>query len=197
MKSLIVPLLTTASFSTFLICGMVAASSLHLGYTPHKFANINASIWTSTPTRVDRTEQALTREPAELPAQLVAVEPSSEVRAPVDNAIAVTAPIAAPIQQVADTAVSACQARYKSYRASDNSYQPFDGGPRRQCDIGATAVNIGDSASPAVAQSVDQDHQGWCAARYSSYRASDDTYQPFNGTDRRRCMSPVSMASNG
>ncbi len=26
-----------------------------------------------------------------------------------------------------------CHARYRSYRGSDNSYQPFDGGPRRQC----------------------------------------------------------------
>jgi hypothetical protein len=29
--------------------------------------------------------------------------------------------------------VAWCQARYRSYRASDNSYQPY-GGPRRQCN---------------------------------------------------------------
>lgn len=27
-----------------------------------------------------------------------------------------------------------CFARYRSYRPQDNSYQPFDGGPRRQCE---------------------------------------------------------------
>jgi hypothetical protein len=26
-----------------------------------------------------------------------------------------------------------CLARYRSYRMEDNSYQPFDGGPRRAC----------------------------------------------------------------
>jgi len=29
--------------------------------------------------------------------------------------------------------VQACQRRYHSYRVEDNSYQPYDGGPRRQC----------------------------------------------------------------
>ncbi|MBB6468756.1 BA14K family protein [Aminobacter carboxidus] len=29
--------------------------------------------------------------------------------------------------------VDYCFARYRSYRPEDNSYQPFDGGPRRQC----------------------------------------------------------------
>jgi len=30
--------------------------------------------------------------------------------------------------------VQDCLSRYRSYRAADNSYQPFDGGPRRQCE---------------------------------------------------------------
>jgi hypothetical protein len=29
--------------------------------------------------------------------------------------------------------VQSCFDRYRSYRPEDNSYQPFDGGPRRQC----------------------------------------------------------------
>ncbi|MEO5324044.1 BA14K family protein [Mesorhizobium sp. CC13] len=29
--------------------------------------------------------------------------------------------------------VESCFSRYRSYRPEDNSYQPFDGGPRRQC----------------------------------------------------------------
>jgi hypothetical protein len=29
--------------------------------------------------------------------------------------------------------VQSCLRRYRSYRLEDNSYQPFDGGPRRQC----------------------------------------------------------------
>jgi hypothetical protein len=30
--------------------------------------------------------------------------------------------------------IRSCLARYRSYRSEDNSYQPFDGGPRRQCE---------------------------------------------------------------
>ena len=32
-----------------------------------------------------------------------------------------------------DSHVYRCSKRYRSYRPEDNSYQPFDGGPRRQC----------------------------------------------------------------
>ena len=32
-------------------------------------------------------------------------------------------------------------------------------------------------------------HTGWCYARYRSYRAWDNTYQPYNGP-RRQCYSP-------
>jgi hypothetical protein len=32
-------------------------------------------------------------------------------------------------------------------------------------------------------------HQEWCAARYRSYRVSDDSFQPFDGV-RRPCISP-------
>jgi hypothetical protein len=30
--------------------------------------------------------------------------------------------------------IQSCMSRYRSYRPEDNSYQPFDGGPRRQCE---------------------------------------------------------------
>jgi hypothetical protein len=30
--------------------------------------------------------------------------------------------------------IQSCMNRYRSYRPEDNSYQPFDGGPRRQCE---------------------------------------------------------------
>jgi len=32
-------------------------------------------------------------------------------------------------------------------------------------------------------------HVQWCYGRYRSYRASDNTYQPYNGP-RRQCRSP-------
>ncbi|TGV78178.1 BA14K family protein, partial [Mesorhizobium sp. M00.F.Ca.ET.158.01.1.1] len=30
--------------------------------------------------------------------------------------------------------VDSCFSRYRSYRPEDNSYQPYSGGPRRQCE---------------------------------------------------------------
>ncbi|MBN8934661.1 MAG: BA14K family protein, partial [Rhizobium pusense] len=32
-------------------------------------------------------------------------------------------------------------------------------------------------------------HVNWCANRYRSYRAYDNTFQPYNGP-RRQCVSP-------
>lgn len=40
---------------------------------------------------------------------------------------------AAPAVVAADDHVRSCMQRYRSYRPADNTYQPFDGGPRRQC----------------------------------------------------------------
>lgn len=34
-------------------------------------------------------------------------------------------------------------------------------------------------------------HVNWCSDRYRSYRASDNTFQPYNGP-RRTCVSPYS-----
>ena len=48
---------------------------------------------------------------------------------------------ASPVQYAADDSAYAgsdhasyCFSRYRSYRSEDNSYQPFGGGPRRQCE---------------------------------------------------------------
>lgn len=40
----------------------------------------------------------------------------------------------ATTRQVSADHVDYCFSRYRSYDPSDNSYQPFDGGPRRQCE---------------------------------------------------------------
>lgn len=36
---------------------------------------------------------------------------------------------------------------------------------------------------------ITRDHLVWCENRYRSYRASDNTFQPYNGP-RRQCISP-------
>ena len=43
---------------------------------------------------------------------------------------------------------------------------------------------------PAPAQSgINPSHVAWCENRYRSYRAYDNTFQPYNGS-RQQCYSP-------
>lgn len=198
MKHLIAPMLATASFATVLVCGLSAASSLTAPYQPHHFKHIDASIWSDTPVQVDQGTQTFDRLAAVTPA-----EPPRQtfvIRDPVDaQANTVDEPDASMDKQAFN--ISACQQRYRSYRADDNSYKPFDGGPRRQCDIGANpapvAIVKAAPQSDNVADNSTSDHGAWCSSRYSSYNPSDNSYQPFGGGARRECVSPVTLASNG
>lgn len=161
----------------------------------------------------------------------------------------------APMQQnsaVPAAQAQSCFARYRSYRVEDNSYQPFDGGPRRQCQISGqpseqvaiqtmgqmrgevTSVRPARDVAtvrpmppqvapryrndmpplPPEAIPLEEDnqvygaepeyrnaqaaeaaapagsHEEWCFNRYRSYRADDNSYQPFEGGSRRACQSP-------
>ena len=42
---------------------------------------------------------------------------------------------------------------------------------------------------PRYRAALPRAHYNWCFNRYRSYRASDNTFQPYNGP-RRRCRSP-------
>jgi penicillin-binding protein 1A len=124
-----------------------------------------------------------------------------------------------------------CERYYRSFRASDCTYQPDEGGPRRFCDRqgeGTVGVSSGGSERPVPTPSTanrdnagrpatpgeqprpangqktndqdtaqDTEHAAPGAAsakcniaacqRYSSFRASDCTYQPYGGGPRRLC----------
>lgn len=106
-----------------------------------------------------------------------------------------------------------CFAQYRSYRIEDNSYQPFDATERRECQSPhegampvADASGMNNGASPiqtapdtmaeqpmarqepqmiAASGNIDA---SWCFAQYRSYRAEDNTYQPYDGGPRRQCV---------
>ena len=199
MKSMIAPILATASFATIVVCSLAAASSLTAPYTPHQFKHVDASIWSDTPVHVDQKAQSLERlaavTPISPPNQAFTIRDPLDVQKPplVQDETASSSAIASN--------VVACQERYRSYRAEDNTYQPLDGGPRKQCAIGASEAAVATAKEKVppegVADNVPADHSNWCSSRYSSYDPSNDTYQPFGGGARRQCMSPVGMASNG
>ncbi|WP_442580594.1 BA14K family protein [Mesorhizobium sp. ASY16-5R] len=50
---------------------------------------------------------------------------------------------------------------------------------------------IANSQQRVIERNVGGSHEEWCANRYRSYRAYDDTFQPNNGP-RRECISPFS-----
>jgi hypothetical protein len=82
--------------------------------------------------------------------------------------------------------IAACSAAYHSFRASDCTWQPFDG-PRRFCDKGqppqeqATNSEVVDPS-----QFSDKCDVEACRTAYFTFDPTDCTYQPSNGP-RRLC----------
>jgi hypothetical protein len=109
-------------------------------------------------------------------------EPQIGIPAPV-----AAAPTTASAQAKCD--VAACGAAYRSFRAEDCSWQPFDG-PRRFCDKGTPPQTEASAApgttpiaasEPDAAQSPPNCHVEACKAAYFTFSAADCTYQPSNG----------------
>jgi hypothetical protein len=148
MKSMIAPALATTSFSTVLVCGLFAASAITPRYETHKFENLESSIWTSKPTRVDQTAQAFERLPPEIRIADTGAQ-RFDFRDPLNtqSQTASQSPNAQrdePRVSLETSAMSVwCHSRFRSYRDSDNSYQPFSGGPRARCKrpSGTVALN--------------------------------------------------------
>ena len=92
--------------------------------------------------------------------------------------------------------VQACSGMYRSFRASDCTYQPYWGGGRQVCGMNArqwtpvartspetTGAGVTAAAQGASAQcNVDA-----CSRFYSSFNPSDCTYQPFGSGARQLC----------
>jgi 1A family penicillin-binding protein len=81
----------------------------------------------------------------------------------------------------------ACASRYRSFRPSDCTYQPYSG-PRRICDIGAepseALAQFSRATGDTRAQACNIDA---CSRHYRSFNPPDCTYQPYYGGPRRIC----------
>jgi hypothetical protein len=102
------------------------------------------------------------------PAPLVVPEP-----VPAEPATA-----AAPLCDIA-----ACERAYRSFTASDCTYQPSDG-PRRLCTRGTPPAAASTPRSDIRAQATC--NIAACSQAYISFNAADCTYQPSEGP-RRYC----------
>lgn len=108
---------------------------------------------------------------------------------------AVTAPTPAPLvapepQPAVATAppvplcdIQACERAYRSFTASDCTYQPSDG-PRRLCTRGTPPAALSTPRTDARAQATC--NIAACSDAYISFNAADCTYQPLDGP-RRIC----------
>jgi penicillin-binding protein 1A len=87
--------------------------------------------------------------------------------------------------------IRACSSAYRSFDPSDCTYQPFGGGPRVHCgrDPAGRPDEVRPSPGPQVAADVPSGmcNINLCAETYSSFRASDCTYQPYGGGPRQTC----------
>lgn len=87
------------------------------------------------------------------------------------------------VQQVRDTRIIR---RHDTRRGNDRNYR----NRHRNDHSNRTGAIIGGLAAGAIIASVlsSAGSRQSCASRYQSYRASDNTYQPYSGP-RRQCVS--------
>ena len=73
----------------------------------------------------------------------------------------------------------------RGYYPWRNEYRPRGAVPQMYVDVRPSRSIFIRPSSKAATNA----HRRWCASRYRSYRAADDTFQPYNG-GRRVCRSP-------
>jgi len=82
---------------------------------------------------------------------------------------------------------------HRGYRERRPGYRYHDGWWFPPAAFALGAIVGGSIANQPIRRVYDysQDHIQWCYNRYRSYRASDNTFQPYNGP-RQQCYSPYS-----
>lgn len=108
---------------------------------------------------------------------------------------------------LSDAHVNWCRDRYRSYQPESNSYTPYGGGSRECVSpffedttvaaeeggilLDASASEASDAeriSQQASAAPSSDEHVISCFERYQSYRADDNTYQPYGGGPRMQCQ---------
>lgn len=74
---------------------------------------------------------------------------------------------------------------HRGYRAHRPGYRKYNGWWFPPAAFALGAIIGGVTNAPRLGD----EHVRWCYNRYRSYRASDNTFQPYNGP-RRQCWSP-------
>ena len=80
---------------------------------------------------------------------------------------------------------------HRGYRSHRSGYRYHDGFWFPLAAFGVGTIVGGAIANDSGYAGGGGSHVNWCANRYRSYRAYDNTFQPYNG-GRRQCVSPYS-----
>lgn len=118
-----------------------------------------------------------------VPAPVAPAVPATTAAAPAAPSIVAEEPAQVAAAEPPKCDVTACERSYRSFTASDCTYQPSDG-PRRLCTKGtppAAATAVRPQARAQAACNI-----AACSDAYVSFNASDCTYQPSDGP-RRLC----------
>jgi hypothetical protein len=130
------------------------------------------------------------------PASVDKVAPEAKVlpeaSAAAAPAPAAAAPAAVPRRREAANEnrcdIAACSSKYRSFRASDCTYQPYRG-TREVCEIDRPQVaqpRAADAFASTRSQVRNCDVQR-CSRQYRSFDSASCTYQPYDGGPRKTC----------
>jgi 1A family penicillin-binding protein len=100
------------------------------------------------------------------------------IRAPVDSSAT-----RSPANALVQCDYQACSRSYDSFRASDCTYQPYDG-QRKLCDKNFSSDSVSELTD---SDSQPQCNHDICSSMYGSFDPSDCTYQPYGGGPRKTC----------
>lgn len=169
-----------------------AVASVVIADTPSQRLNgISApDLWTATPVKIDRSAQAFERLPPVL--STYALNTPVLPRQATRDVVATRSAPAPQATAFSSEHMTWCAGQYRSYDPQTNSYRSFSGETRSCVSPFDRAEPVAEAASPeptVAPSSVDAATASWCAARYKSYRAEDNSYQPYDGP-RRTCEGP-------
>ncbi|MBW9117672.1 BA14K family protein [Rhizobium cauense] len=156
-----------------------------------KLVNVSSpDLWTSKPVRVDTAVQNYERIPAAY-STYASDAPTARIAADTPRTGSTSLPVPEKPLLSAEH-LSFCASRYRSYDPASNTYRAYSGSTKT-CASPYANEKSGDGeeqTAKAGAEVLDATAAAWCAARYQSYRASDNTYQPYDGP-RRTCIAPT------